>query len=44
MDDWNELDVLVRSTIKLNLAEISYFTMVNEKTIEDLSEEAICHV
>lgn len=41
MDDWTELDALARSTIKLNLAETIYFTMVNAKTTDD---EAMCYI
>lgn len=35
-DDWNELDALAKSTIRLHLAESVYFTVVNEQTTEDL--------
>ena len=35
-DDWNELDALAKSTIRLHLVESLYFTVVNEQTTEDL--------
>ena len=35
-DDWNELDVLSKSTIRLHLAESVYFTVVNEKTMHEM--------
>ena len=35
-DDWNEMNALAKSTIRLHLAELVYFTIVNEKTMHEL--------
>jgi len=35
-EDWNELDALAKSTIRLHLAESVYFTVVNEQTTQEL--------
>ena len=40
VEDWNELDALVKSIVRLHLAELVYFTVVNEKTTR-VVEEAI---
>ena len=36
MEDWNELDAIAKSTVRLHLAESIYFTVVNEKTTHEL--------
>ena len=36
VDDWNELNLLGRSTTKLNLAETVYFIVVNQKITKAL--------
>ena len=35
-EDWNKLDALAKSAIRLHLAESMYFTVVNEKTTHEL--------
>ena len=35
-EDWDELDALAKSTIRLHLAESVYFTVFNEKTMHEL--------
>ena len=34
--DWDELDALAKSTIRLHFIESVYFTVVNEKTTHEL--------
>ena len=34
--DWDDVDALARYTIRLNLAKLVYFIVVNEKTIKSL--------
>lgn len=36
VENWNELDALAKSPVKLYLAESVYFTVVNEKTTHKL--------
>ena len=38
-DDWNELDALEKSTVRLHLDELVYFTVVNEKTTHELQNK-----
>ena len=39
MEDWNELDALANSTIRLHLVELVYFTVVNEWTMHELQNK-----
>ena len=43
VEDWNELDALAKSTIRLHLAKSVYFNVVNEKTMHELWRN-MCHI